>query len=222
MNTSEQRYVTYNLNWLLVVENGAFNTAFLDHTVSDMDVVARALTELKIFLLGPDAPMLVSSPTMLFPLRDYVLAKFGDQHQAVVDAQVNSIFHSGHSISEAFKKNVLVIGEHDLRDLDIITPSLLSQEARKDLNIEFYILPIKMTFLEEDADSGMLQIEEVLGNEETLRQTINFFEGSNLMQSLLPKANKLAIAPILSENNLRTMVQNIKKISGKISNGQKV
>ena len=219
MGEQQHRYVTYNLNWLYVVENTPEKTGYLDGAFFHPEIVGQTLRSLKALLLTHDAPMLLSAPARFIPLNDYIVSGLDAQLQAATSDQVQDLADGEHGLEQNFKSCTIVYDEPAFQFLDIVIPSYLTQETRLNAHAEFYVFPIKMTFLEEHAEAAILHIGALLNEEDSIRATIAHFEQTPLMMEALPQTGRIALTPLLAENKLRTIVADIKRITEKMKNG---
>jgi hypothetical protein len=220
MTSSQQNFVTYNLNWLLAVENTAENTRHLDSAILDSELLGTALRELKDYFLGASSPLMMSAPARFIPIKDYVICSFDRQYQASLNEQVQDLATTGQPLSESFQGSTVIYDGSSFEYFDIAIPSLMTEHARKDSNTEFYVLPIKMTLLEGDSEKAILHIGALLNEEKSIKEIISIFESSSIMKQVFTQTKRIAFTPLLAENSLRIIITDIRRITRRIKNGK--
>ena len=147
METKSQKaeFTTTTLNWLIGVNNDPRSLSKIDNTFFSTAAMVDVLSTLKNALVGSGAQVLFAGGAKLIPVNDFILSKFQNQMKTQTNKEVKALIDSG-LFAESLQTSILSFRENIYSEFDLLCPSLLTQESRKNKQMEFYVFPMQIIF----------------------------------------------------------------------------
>lgn len=215
-NPKSQGYSILNLTWLIAVKNNPSILSKLDNLHFSHQAIVNSLFDLKTGLVGTNAEVLMVGTSKVFPLNDFILSKSAKQLEEVVDEEISGLIKSGR-FPEVLRTSVISYDKNSIDFLDLITPSNLVLETRKNNHMEFYVIQMFVVLNESSAQIWADNLSRKLNSgSNSISATIEMFRKLDICKELMGAISivpdeKIALVPLFGNEDLLHKVRSTVK-----------